>query len=92
MDSFFTPGKAPRQTAIGEKTFERCEIKSFRLENFQPCDFSIDVLPGEYKGFQGVLGMDYIGMLETWISSSKCKIFISGSLQKLMDNVMDLTR
>ena len=90
--SLFTPGNAPRQTAIGEITFDRCEVKNFRLENFRPRDFRIDVLPREYKGFQGVLGMDYIGILETWISNSKGKIHISGSLQKFRDTVLDLTQ
>ena len=88
----FVKGNSVKQTALEEKIFDTCIVEDFRLGNFQPKDFTVDVLPKDYKGFQGVLGMDYIGQLETWISSSRREIFIAGQFCVLANQVLDLTK
>lgn len=83
MDSFILSANS---------VFDTCYVEGFRLGNFQPKNHVVDVLPKDYKGFQGVLGMDYICNLETWISSSRREIFISGQFANLANHVLDLTK
>ena len=88
----FTKGALVKQTALTKSVFDICALEEFRLGNFHPRDFVVDVLPNDYKGFQGVLGMDYISLLETWISSSRRKVFIAGQFNALVNHVLDLTK
>ena len=88
----FIKGNSVKQTALEERVFDTCKVEDFRLGNFYPRDFTVDVLPKDYKGFQGVLGMDYISDLETWISSSRREIFITGHFINLVNQVLDLSK
>ena len=88
----FVKGTSVKQTALEERIFDTCVVEDFRLGNFFPKDFTVDVLPTDYKGFQGVLGMDYISQLETWISNSRREIFITGQFNTLANQVLDLIK
>ena len=88
----FVKGTAVKQTALEDKVFETCKVEGFRLGNFHPKDFIVDALPKDYKGFQGVLGMDYISDLETWISSSRREMFITGKFTTFANQVLDLAK
>ena len=88
----FVKGSSVKQTALEDRVFDTCKVEDFKLGNFQPKDFIVDVLPKDYKGFQGVLGMDYISNLETWISSSRRELFITGQFRTFANHVLDLTK
>ena len=88
----FSKGGTLRQTANGKIRLDRCKVRNFQLVGFQEIDsFEVDVIETEFDGFQGLLGMDFISTLETWISSCKNQLFIAGGLSKFAKHVLDLT-
>ena len=87
--SNFVKGTVKRQTANGIINPEQVTVKSFQVENFQPRnEWVVDVFTMDFIGFQGILGMDFISTLETWISASERKIFLSGSKDRLKQMMM----
>ena len=73
----FTEGTTHRQTANGKIKLQRCEAQDFRLMGFQPeKSFEVDVVKADFAGFHGLLGMDYIYRLETWLSRSREQAYI----------------
>ena len=46
----FVKGASVKQTALEERIFDVCVVEGFRLGNFLPKDFAVDVLPKNYKG------------------------------------------
>ena len=89
----FSEGTTYRQTANGKIKMQRCEIQDFRLVGFQlEKKFEIDVVKADFAGFHGLLGMDYIYKLETWISRSRAQAHVFGGFPKFANYVMDLTK
>ena len=88
----FSEGIAYRQTANGKIKLQRCGVQDFRLVGFQLEEsFEVDVVKADFAGFHGLLGMDYICKLETWISRSRSQAHIFGGFPKFANFVMDLT-
>ena len=88
----FTAGTTYRQTANGKIKLQRCEIQDFGLVGFQPeKTFEVDVVKADFAGFHGLLGMDYIYRLETWLSQSRKQAHIFGGFPKFANFVLDLT-
>ena len=77
-----------RQILTGTVLLDRCVVQDFALEGFQPrSTFIVDVAENAFKGFDGLLGMDYIGALGTWLSSSRQQLFIAGGIEKFSNHV-----
>ena len=88
----FTEGTSYRQTANGKVKLQRCDVQEFQLVGFQPeSKFAVDVVKADFAGFHGLLGMDYIYKLETWISRSRKQAHVFGGFPKFVNYVMDLT-
>ena len=88
--SNFIKGTKKRQTANGIINPEQVIVKSFQVEKFQPRDeWVVDVYTTEFIGFHGILGMDFISTLETWISASERKIVLSGTKSNLKQIMME---
>ena len=89
----FTKGTTIRQTLTGNVLLDRCAVQDFALDGFVPRPtFSVDVAENTFKGFDGLLGIDYIGALETWLSSSRRQLFISGGIERFANHVAGLTK
>ena len=89
----FSEGTTYRQTANGKVKLQRCSVQDFRLVGFQPeKTFEVDVVKADFAGFHGLLGMDYIYKMETWISRSRSKAHIFGGFPRFANYVMDLTK
>ena len=77
-----------RQTLTGNVMLDRCVVHDFALEGFLPRPtFSVDVAENKFRGFDGLLGMDYIGALETWISNSRRQLFVAGGIERFATHV-----
>ena len=88
----FFEGVTYRQTANGKIKMERCVIQDFGLVGFQLAQkFEVDVVQADFAGFHGLLGMDYICKLETWISRSRAQAHVFGGFPNFVNYVMDLT-
>ena len=62
----FTKGTTMRQTLTGNVLLDKCVIQDFALDGFVPQPtFIVDVAENTFKGFDGLLGMDYIYALDT---------------------------
>ena len=82
----YLKGNTPRQTANGIVYFEQVVVHKFQIDGFQAFDtWHVDVIPHEFKGFKGILGMDFIGTVETWISAVDKKMYIHGSKDKIKE-------
>ena len=84
----FNKDSTKRQTVNGLILMDRCILRTLRLKGFQQLEnFEIDVIDSNFRGFQGILGMDIILMLETWISNSRSKAYCFGNYTRLKEEV-----
>ena len=89
----FSEGINYRQTANGMIKLRRCEIREFGINGFVLDEtFKVDVVESDFAGFHGLLGMNYIGKLETWISRSRAQAHFFGGFPKFANYVLDLTK
>ena len=89
----FAEGTNYRQTANGKIKLKRCVVQDFGFVGFRPEEeFDVDVVEADFAGFHGLLGMNYICKLETWISRSRNQAHIFGGYTKFVNYVMDLTK
>ena len=82
----YSKSKIPRQTANGIVYFEQAIVHNFQVDGFEIFEtWHVDVISHEFKGFKGILGMDFIGTVETWISAADKKMYVHGGKEKIKE-------
>ena len=60
----------------------------FQVQRFQPfSSWTVDVLEHELGNCEGILGMDFIGTLEEWMSAKNKKLHLHGGMDSFLENI-----